>query len=625
MISSRLPCALLAGMLAIAAASSDAQPAVKQVLVLQSLDRGNLIVDSFTGEFRVALDRRVEKPVNVVQVVVGPIGFVGAPDQAVVDYIQSIYADRAPPDLIVSVAGPAAVFARKYRRQLFPGTPLLFASVDERYLRGAPLGENESAVAVVNDFAHVVDDILQILPETRQVFMVIGSGPLGQFWRRALEGDFKRFSDRLTFNWSNELSLQDIVRRVANLPSQSAIFYLTFGTDAQGGAYPDEQVLAELHAKANAPLFGAFPLLVGHGIVGGSGIAIDDLARNTADVVSRILNGEPPASVTVPPQLPGKPRFDSRELQRWRISDARLPPGAEILYRSPSIWTTYRWHIVAIVAALILQASLIMALVVQRNRQRRADAELQRTRADLAHVTRISSLGELSTSLAHELKQPLTAIMSNAQAGRRFMAGGGPDNDQEVREILGDIVQAGQHASAVIERVRSMVRNEQRSSAPLDITSAVRDVMLLLHSDAVRRKVNVSLQAGPDMAAVQGDRVQLQQVVLNLLLNAFDVMRDADASDRVVRLNIGRMDERMLKVSVTDAGPGLPAGSPERVFDAFYTTKSNGLGMGLSISRSIIEAHGGRLWAENNLTRGATFSFTIPIATRAEFGAIPNR
>src|SRR6478736_2818653 len=159
MMSSRLAGALLGGLLAIGAASSDAQPAVKQVLVLQSLDRGNLIVDKFTGDFRIALDQRVGQPVNVVQVVVGPIGFVGAPDQAVVDYIQSIYAARAPPDLIVSVAGPAAVFARKYRHKLFPGTPLLFASVDERYLRGAPLGQNESAVAVVNDFAHVVDDI----------------------------------------------------------------------------------------------------------------------------------------------------------------------------------------------------------------------------------------------------------------------------------------------------------------------------------------------------------------------------------------------------------------------------------------------------------------------------------
>ena len=205
------------------------------------------------------------------------------------------------------------------------------------------------------------------------------------------------------------------------------------------------------------------------------------------------------------------------------------------------------------------------------------------------------------------------------------MAKGGPDDIQDVREILGDIVQAGLHASAVIERVRSMVKNEQRGAVSFDITNAIRDVVLLLHSDAEMRKISVSVQAEPQIPAVRGDRVQLQQVVLNLLLNAFDAMKDSDRSDRTVLLNIARIDERMLKVSVTDAGPGLPAGSPERVFDAFYTTKSNGLGMGLSISRSIIEAHGGRLWAENNLTRGATFSFTIPIATRAEFGAIPNR
>ncbi len=139
------------------------------------------------------------------------------------------------------------------------------------------------------------------------------------------------------------------------------------------------------------------------------------------------------------------------------------------------------------------------------------------------------------------------------------------------------------------------------------------------------RNVSVLLQAEPGMPAVQGDRIQLQQVVLNLLLNAFDAMQDSAASERAVLLNIGRIDERMLKVSVVDAGHELPAGSIERVFDAFYTTKSNGLGMGLSISRSIVEAHGGRLWAENNRGRGSIFSFTIPIASRTEPGPIANR
>ena len=144
--------------------------------MLQSVDRGNLTIDQFTGNFRVELDQRAGEPVNVVQVVVGPTGFVGASEQAVVDYIRSIFVDRPKPDLIMTIAGPAAVFARKYRQQLFPDTPLLFAAVDQRYLADAPLGDNEIAVAVDNDFPRILDDILQLLPQTRQVFMVMGSG-----------------------------------------------------------------------------------------------------------------------------------------------------------------------------------------------------------------------------------------------------------------------------------------------------------------------------------------------------------------------------------------------------------------------------------------------------------------
>ena len=166
--------AALAALLLLAPASSEAVPAVRQVLLLQSFDRGNLTIDYFTGNFRVDLDQRAGQPVNVVQVVVGPTGFVGASDQAVVDYIQSPFADRPKPDLIMTVAGPAAAFARKHRQQLFPDTPLLFAAADQRYLRDAPLGENEAAVAVDNDFPKLVDDILQLLPQTRQVFMVMG-------------------------------------------------------------------------------------------------------------------------------------------------------------------------------------------------------------------------------------------------------------------------------------------------------------------------------------------------------------------------------------------------------------------------------------------------------------------
>ena len=196
---------------------------VRQVLMLQSFDRGTFPVDQFTNNFRIELVRRAPEPVNVVQIVVGPTGFVGAPEQVVVDYIRSSFLDRPKPDLVVTVAGPAAVFARRYRQQLFPDTPILFASVDRRFLDDAPLGDKEAAVAVDNRFSRTIETILQLRPEITQVFMVMGSGPLGRFWRRELESEFGRFHDRLTFVWSNDLSLQDILRSCSSLPEHSAI------------------------------------------------------------------------------------------------------------------------------------------------------------------------------------------------------------------------------------------------------------------------------------------------------------------------------------------------------------------------------------------------------------------
>jgi ABC-type uncharacterized transport system substrate-binding protein len=259
--------------------------------MLQSLDRGNLTLDHFTGNFRVELDQRAERPVNLVQVVVGPTGFVGAPEQAVVDFIRSTFADRSKPDLIVTTGGPAATFARKYRQQLFPDVPLLLASVDERFLRD-PLGENETAVAVVNDWPRLVDEILHMLPQTKQVFTVMGSGQLGRFWRAELETQFIRFGGRLTFTWSDDLSFVEILRRCASLPRDAVILYVLFGSDAGGAAYADERVFADLHAAASVPIFAAQAVYLGRGAVGGSMLEIDDLSRNTAEAAIRLLNGE---------------------------------------------------------------------------------------------------------------------------------------------------------------------------------------------------------------------------------------------------------------------------------------------------------------------------------------------
>jgi C4-dicarboxylate-specific signal transduction histidine kinase len=267
-------------------------------------------------------------------------------------------------------------------------------------------------------------------------------------------------------------------------------------------------------------------------------------------------------------------------------------------------------------------ANQVLGSSTDITQRKHAESELQRNRQELAHVTRISTMGELAASLAHELNQPLTAILSNAQAAQRFLAADPPDL-AEVREILKDIVQDDNRAGDVIRRMRALIKKEELEFSSLELASTVREILLLVQSDAILRNVRVSFDIRPDLPLVRGDKVQLQQVLLNLLLNAFDAMKDCPAEEREVVVRMESNAASMVKVSVSDRGTGLTSDKFDKIFQPFYTTKRDGLGMGLPISRSIIEAHGGRLWAENNPDRGATFYFTLPIASSVDHRLTP--
>jgi two-component system sensor kinase FixL len=221
-------------------------------------------------------------------------------------------------------------------------------------------------------------------------------------------------------------------------------------------------------------------------------------------------------------------------------------------------------------------------------------------------------VGQLASSLAHELNQPLTAILSNVQAAQRFLVADRIDL-AEVREILNDIVQDDFRASEVIRRLRAVVKKGDLEVVSLDLAGIVRDVVMLVRSDAIVRGTSVALDIEGDVPPVHGDKVQLQQVMLNLLLNAFDAMKDVPAVDRVVSVKLMRESRSMVCIAITDHGHGLPADKLDKIFKPFFTSKPQGLGLGLSISRTIVGMHHGRLWAENNIDRGATFFVALPV------------
>jgi PAS domain S-box-containing protein len=243
---------------------------------------------------------------------------------------------------------------------------------------------------------------------------------------------------------------------------------------------------------------------------------------------------------------------------------------------------------------------------------KRAERELRHAQAELAHISRVTTVGELTASIAHEVNQPITGVVSNAEAALRWLAAEPPKLDK-VREVLGQIVKDGMRAGDVIQRIRALIKKAPPRMARVDVNEAVLDVTTLTQNELLRHGVSLQTELATGLPLIDGDCIQLQQVILNLTLNAAEAMSGVDEGRREMRISTGREASNGVLVSVRDSGPGLDPHSVDRLFEAFYTTKSDGLGMGLAICRSIIEAHGGRLWATANEPRGAVFQFTIPI------------
>jgi signal transduction histidine kinase/integral membrane sensor domain MASE1 len=263
----------------------------------------------------------------------------------------------------------------------------------------------------------------------------------------------------------------------------------------------------------------------------------------------------------------------------------------------------------------LVQLRLIADVIATARARRRAELDAQRSRQEVAQMARRSSMGELASALAHQLNQPLAAIMANAQASQRLIESGTPQA-AELHEGLGDIVQDCRRASDVVQRVRDMVAPSRVQRAPLDLADVVRDVAMLLTSDTLIRRVSLALEFGHNGAPIRGDRVLLQQAVLNVIVNAIDAVADLREGDRVVTVWTGSAGDNHARVRVQDRGKGLPPGSEAQVFEPFFSTKATGLGMGLAIARSIVESHGGTIQLESDPT-GVVVTINLPVAELA--------
>jgi C4-dicarboxylate-specific signal transduction histidine kinase len=252
-----------------------------------------------------------------------------------------------------------------------------------------------------------------------------------------------------------------------------------------------------------------------------------------------------------------------------------------------------------------------VGFVLDLTDRKRAERAYTQAQMELAHANRVAAIGQLSASIAHEISQPIGAVLSYANAASHWLAAQ-PPNVEEVRRDLGFIVESGVRANEVIDRVRALVKKAPARKNRLEINEAILQVIALAQDEMANNVISVRTQLAEALPAIQGDRVQLQQVILNLLINAIEAMSEMGEGSRELLISTAKTDSEGVLVAVRDSGPGLAPERVDRLFESFYTTKPNGLGMGLSICRSIIEAHHGRLWPTANTPRGAVFQFTLP-------------
>ena len=882
-------------------------PTPKRVLILDPFGRNVAPFATAVSSFKTTLARELGEPVDIYDLPLELTRFSGPEGETPLVTFVAGRLKEQPVDLVVPVGTAGMQFATRHRDLLFPNTPVLVLASEPRMMSPELLKTNATAVTQRVSLPSMVEDILQLQPQTTNIVVVFGASALERFWTEQCRREFQVFTNRVGFTWVNDLTLEQILKHCSTLPPNSFVLHTLFIVDAAGVPCEKNEALRRLHEVANAPVFGFYTSEFGLGSIGGRLFQDTEVGAQGAHTAVRILRGERPERI--PPQImeATAPIYDWRELRRWGISEANLPAGSVIQFRQPTFWESYRWVVIGTSLFCFLQAALIVGLWVNRSKRRQGEAEatlladisskfvhlpptevdreiieaqrricqfldldlsvlwqvqeghadfiathayqreespapaqpfrqedfpwvrsemlagrmvmftkvtelpaeaakdtesatrfgikstlaiplsvggeqalgvlsfnalrqerpwpaslvnrlqlvaqiftnaLARKRTDqalreselrlslatdsagaglwvlewstgefwanatarsifgytaderlnlarfetsvfpadwirvrdsisnaaktgapvdleyriklddgtvrwiasrgrpffkangeperlvglslditgqrkaegeakelrnaLAHSDRVGLLGHLASALAHELSQPLGAILRNAEAAEIILNEPSPDLE-ELRAIVEDILRDDHRAGDVIDRLRSLLKRGSLNPQPISLAEVVGEVLSLVRADAAVRHVRLESSIASKLPLVLGDKIHLQQVLINLLVNAMDALDGVAQDERLVRVTVRRVGAAAIEVEVADKGHGIAKEHLPRLFEPFFTTKGSGMGIGLPVSKTIIEAHKGKLWAENDPAGGARFRFTVPV------------
>jgi signal transduction histidine kinase len=547
-------------------------------------------------------------------------------DREVLALLRGKYRDLKV-DVVVAAAPIALDFAERHRDEIWPGAAIVFHSVPVGVLSGRSLAPRTIGLPVRLDFGPTLALALRLRPEARRIAVVAGTGDPDRRNLALARPALERLAGALDIRYLVGLTLADSLAAVRALPADALVLYLTVYRDADGKPLVPRDVLSQVAAVSPVPAFGVFETYVGSGIAAGSIATYATQGQHAGELVARVLKGEDPERIGLQAPATARCIADWRQLQRWGIDESLLPADCEIRFRELTAWQQYRWQIATGLAVILAQAALIVALAVNRRRLRRArndarDELGRRTQAEglaarlrnrLGRFARERSLGAMATAISHEINQPLIAIQNYAQAARRRLSGG-DDDRAKLTELFAKIEGQAERAGAITQRVRSLVSASEPVLAPAPPRDLLDEIIRIMEPEIENRGCRVAAEGAADLPGVMVDALQIELVLVNLVRNAMQSACRDESRGRQIRIDARRAGEREVQFSVADQGPGVPPDRAEDIFEPLSSGTSGGMGMGLSICREIVQAHGGRLWYEPNPAGGAIFRFTLKAA-----------
>ena len=581
-----------------------------RVVLIRSWDSDFPINVARENALRDALVENSPRVVDLYFEEVDPVRFPTTWDQDLAALLQRKYHETKV-DVVIASGREPLDFAARHRDEIWPGAAIVFNGVIDGTLDGWRRPAQTTGITMIFDVKGTLQVGRALVPSARKVYFVAGTSDFERSYLDYAEREAHRIQPPFESHRIVGLSRRETFERLAEVEPDALVFYLTVLRDANGQfSPPASDMVTRVSASSKAPVLSAVQTQFLRGPVGGSGARIDLHGRAAGQLARNILAGADADAIAVRALPAAECQIDWNALKRWGIPERNVPSSCTLLNRPVTLLQAYFWPVMVLVALVVLETTLIWALVMQSRRRHQAEAEAAMRRAEMAHVARLSMMGALTASIAHEINQPMGAILSNADAAEMMLDQGTLDVPK-LREILSDIRSEDLRASEVIRGLRRMLSKRETRAVAVNANAEVADALHHLAYDAARREVRIEPEFDPELPTIMGDPVQMQQVVINLVMNAMDAVAEVPEAVREVRIETRARSEGA-EIAVSDLGPGLAQEDAERLFHTAFTTKRDGMGLGLAIVRAIVEMHGGRVTFEPNRPHGAIFRVWLP-------------